>query len=188
MDKIHRIREAWSFDWQNHGDAAILNRQLLKARVGGVCMSITSFSSSFYQYFVSDTWMVACHCGLCAFTAYERSSNRTRGSLSRSNGNVSLLSAMGKSSYFISVGLWLPRKCISIVNSHMWLWFWSNRRWWLESYLTPSWTKEWPIWTLWLPWRPLDATSGPRTNMLSNISRHGFHGSSGIPVFFAYWL
>jgi len=25
MDKTHRIREAWSFDWQSHGDAAVLN-------------------------------------------------------------------------------------------------------------------------------------------------------------------
>lgn len=48
MDKTHRIREAWSFDWQNHGDAAVLNRELLKVRVEGVCMSITSFSISFY--------------------------------------------------------------------------------------------------------------------------------------------
>jgi len=30
MDRAHRIREAWSFDWQNHGDAAVLNRQALK--------------------------------------------------------------------------------------------------------------------------------------------------------------
>ena len=45
MDKSHRIREAWSFDWQNHGDAAILNRQLLKVQVGGVSMSIASFST-----------------------------------------------------------------------------------------------------------------------------------------------
>lgn len=36
MDKAHRIREAWSFDWQNHGDAAVLNRQLLKERPEGV--------------------------------------------------------------------------------------------------------------------------------------------------------
>ena len=43
MGKAHRIREAWSFDWQSHGDAAILNRQLLKVRPGGVCMSNASF-------------------------------------------------------------------------------------------------------------------------------------------------
>jgi hypothetical protein len=48
LDKAHRIREAWSFDWQNHGDAAILNRQLLKVRAGGVCMSTTLFSTLFY--------------------------------------------------------------------------------------------------------------------------------------------
>ena len=37
MDKAHRIREAWSFDWQNHGDAAVLNRQALKVGKRGVC-------------------------------------------------------------------------------------------------------------------------------------------------------
>ncbi|KAJ7109569.1 Alpha/Beta hydrolase protein [Mycena crocata] len=32
-----RVREAWSFDWQNHGDAAVLNRELLaSSRAGGV--------------------------------------------------------------------------------------------------------------------------------------------------------
>lgn len=40
MDRAHRIREAWSFDWQNHGDAAVLNRQLLNMRPEGVCMSV----------------------------------------------------------------------------------------------------------------------------------------------------
>jgi hypothetical protein len=36
-DKVHRIREAWSFDRQNHGDAAILNREALRNRREGVC-------------------------------------------------------------------------------------------------------------------------------------------------------
>ncbi|KAJ7443108.1 Alpha/beta hydrolase family-domain-containing protein [Mycena latifolia] len=32
-----RVREAWAFDWQNHGDAAILNREvLLRTRLMGV--------------------------------------------------------------------------------------------------------------------------------------------------------
>jgi len=31
-----RIREAWSFDWQNHGDAAVLNQDVLKSRPEGV--------------------------------------------------------------------------------------------------------------------------------------------------------
>ncbi|RDB21685.1 hypothetical protein Hypma_011238 [Hypsizygus marmoreus] len=35
-DECHRIREAWSFDWQNHGDAAILNREALQTRLDGV--------------------------------------------------------------------------------------------------------------------------------------------------------
>jgi len=36
-DESYRIREAWSFDWQNHGDAAVLNRAALKLRPEGVC-------------------------------------------------------------------------------------------------------------------------------------------------------
>ncbi|KAF8700530.1 hypothetical protein AX14_000700 [Amanita brunnescens Koide BX004] len=32
----HRVREAWSFDWQNHGDAAVLNREALKSRPNGI--------------------------------------------------------------------------------------------------------------------------------------------------------
>ncbi|KAF8346161.1 Alpha/beta hydrolase fold-1 [Amanita rubescens] len=36
-DAAHRVREAWSFDWQNHGDAAVLNREALKSRPDGVC-------------------------------------------------------------------------------------------------------------------------------------------------------
>ncbi|KAG5642245.1 hypothetical protein DXG03_003348 [Asterophora parasitica] len=35
-DETHRIREAWSFDWQNHGDSAVLNHEALIARPGGV--------------------------------------------------------------------------------------------------------------------------------------------------------
>jgi hypothetical protein len=37
QDAPHRIREAWAFDWQNHGDAAVLNRAALKDRPEGVC-------------------------------------------------------------------------------------------------------------------------------------------------------
>lgn len=36
-EAAHRIREAWAFDWQNHGDAAVLNREALKDRPEGVC-------------------------------------------------------------------------------------------------------------------------------------------------------
>ncbi|KAK0450346.1 Alpha/beta hydrolase fold-1 [Desarmillaria tabescens] len=32
----HRIREAWAFDWQNHGDAALLNERALRERPEGV--------------------------------------------------------------------------------------------------------------------------------------------------------
>lgn len=35
--KNHRIREAYSFDWQTHGDAAILNEEVLKTRRDGIC-------------------------------------------------------------------------------------------------------------------------------------------------------
>ncbi|KAF8167148.1 Alpha/beta hydrolase fold-1 [Crassisporium funariophilum] len=35
-DETHRIREAWSFDWQSHGDAATLNREILTSRENGV--------------------------------------------------------------------------------------------------------------------------------------------------------
>ncbi|KAJ3505219.1 hypothetical protein NLJ89_g7532 [Agrocybe chaxingu] len=35
-DRTRQIREAWSFDWQNHGDSAVLNRELLKNRPEGV--------------------------------------------------------------------------------------------------------------------------------------------------------
>jgi hypothetical protein len=33
----HRIREAWAFDWQTHGDSAVLNSDALKTRPDGVC-------------------------------------------------------------------------------------------------------------------------------------------------------
>ena len=33
----HRIREAWAFDWQNHGHSAVLNSETLKTRPDGVC-------------------------------------------------------------------------------------------------------------------------------------------------------
>lgn len=33
----HQIREAWSFDWPTHGDAAILNREQLDQRTDSVC-------------------------------------------------------------------------------------------------------------------------------------------------------
>lgn len=37
--EVHRIREAWSFDWQSHGDAAVLNHNVLKDRTKCVCES-----------------------------------------------------------------------------------------------------------------------------------------------------
>ena len=42
-----RIREAYSFDWQTHGDAAILNEEALKARKDGV--------SRYYDLTLVDT-------------------------------------------------------------------------------------------------------------------------------------
>ncbi|KAJ7615865.1 Alpha/Beta hydrolase protein, partial [Roridomyces roridus] len=42
-----RIREAWTFDWQSHGDAATLNREALgETREMGVCESLLVFPSS----------------------------------------------------------------------------------------------------------------------------------------------
>ncbi|KAF9267155.1 alpha/beta-hydrolase [Marasmius fiardii PR-910] len=32
----YRIREAWSFDWQNHGDSAVVNEKILKYRPDGI--------------------------------------------------------------------------------------------------------------------------------------------------------
>lgn len=49
-----RVREAWSFDWQSHGDAAVLNRELLETnRADGVCASLLCVSAFWvYLYFV----------------------------------------------------------------------------------------------------------------------------------------
>ncbi|KAF8909980.1 hypothetical protein CPB85DRAFT_1221751 [Mucidula mucida] len=40
-NQFHRIREAWAFDWQNHGDAAVLNQSALSDRPEGVCASLS---------------------------------------------------------------------------------------------------------------------------------------------------
>ncbi|KAF7974887.1 hypothetical protein HWV62_11027 [Athelia sp. TMB] len=32
-----RIREAWAFDWQNHGDSALINRDALHTRPRPIC-------------------------------------------------------------------------------------------------------------------------------------------------------
>ncbi|KAG6919893.1 hypothetical protein DXG01_015601 [Tephrocybe rancida] len=50
-DEKHRIREAWSFDRQNHGDAAVLNHEALKAHPEGAsahewAKSIAAFARS----------------------------------------------------------------------------------------------------------------------------------------------
>ncbi len=39
-NQFYRIREAWAFDWQNHGDAAVLNQSALSDRPEGVCASL----------------------------------------------------------------------------------------------------------------------------------------------------
>lgn len=53
----YRIREAWSFDWQNHGDSAVLNYAALKAQKPGVCKFFKSYhftvhwlSSAIYEW------------------------------------------------------------------------------------------------------------------------------------------
>lgn len=47
-----QIREAWSFDWQSHGDAGLVNREMLKDRKEGVSVyewaaALTSFVRSY---------------------------------------------------------------------------------------------------------------------------------------------
>lgn len=40
----YTIREAWCFDWLNHGDAAIINKVALERRPpGDVCESMKQF-------------------------------------------------------------------------------------------------------------------------------------------------
>lgn len=51
--ELHRIREAWSFDWQSHGDAAVLNYNVLKDRTKCVC---ELFCSSYAQ----PGWLCLC--------------------------------------------------------------------------------------------------------------------------------
>lgn len=41
LPRHSQIREAWSFDWQNHGDAAILNKDILEQRPTGICPSFS---------------------------------------------------------------------------------------------------------------------------------------------------
>lgn len=36
-NRNRRIREVWAFDWQSHGDSAILNHHILNDRQNGVC-------------------------------------------------------------------------------------------------------------------------------------------------------
>ncbi|KAJ3543126.1 hypothetical protein NMY22_g3252 [Coprinellus aureogranulatus] len=48
-DEPFRIREAWSFDRQNHGDAAVLNARALDGRKEGV---------SLYEWALALTWFV----------------------------------------------------------------------------------------------------------------------------------
>jgi hypothetical protein len=62
--EVHRIREAWSFDWQSHGDAAVLNHNVLKDRTKCVC---ELFCSSYAQ----PGWV--CLCSLCATMCSELS-------------------------------------------------------------------------------------------------------------------
>ncbi|KAJ3739650.1 Alpha/beta hydrolase fold-1 [Lentinula detonsa] len=39
-DRHQQIREAWSFDWQNHGDTALVNEKALKDRPEGVSIYV----------------------------------------------------------------------------------------------------------------------------------------------------
>ncbi|KAJ3729281.1 Alpha/beta hydrolase fold-1 [Lentinula raphanica] len=39
-ERHHQIREAWSFDWQNHGEAALVNEEILRDRPEGVSIYI----------------------------------------------------------------------------------------------------------------------------------------------------
>jgi len=36
-NRNRRIREVWAFDWQSHGDSAVLNHDILNDRRNGVC-------------------------------------------------------------------------------------------------------------------------------------------------------
>ncbi|KAG6901876.1 hypothetical protein C0995_007000 [Termitomyces sp. Mi166 len=38
-DERYRIREVWAFDWQSHGDAAVINARVLDSRKDAVCQS-----------------------------------------------------------------------------------------------------------------------------------------------------
>ncbi|KAJ4470388.1 alpha/beta-hydrolase [Lentinula edodes] len=49
-ERHHQIREAWSFDWQNHGDAALLNEEALRGRHEGVCEHMIVFCPTIYEW------------------------------------------------------------------------------------------------------------------------------------------
>ena len=46
-DPSRYIKEAFAFDWQSHGDAALINQIALKDRPEGVCESTVLFMRSF---------------------------------------------------------------------------------------------------------------------------------------------
>ncbi|PCH33126.1 hypothetical protein WOLCODRAFT_63391 [Wolfiporia cocos MD-104 SS10] len=47
-----QIREAWSVDWQSHGEAAVLNESLLKQIDGGLCMFFLDLIAAAQEYAV----------------------------------------------------------------------------------------------------------------------------------------
>ncbi|KAG6910003.1 hypothetical protein DXG01_014003 [Tephrocybe rancida] len=49
-----RIREAWAFDWQSHGEAAVLNEELLKSYKGSVYTAAVVEYALSLEYFVKS--------------------------------------------------------------------------------------------------------------------------------------
>ncbi|KAJ3528232.1 hypothetical protein NMY22_g9497 [Coprinellus aureogranulatus] len=56
-DEPFRIREAWSFDRQNHGDAAVLNARALNGRKEGT-LYLRLRNAALYEWALALTWFV----------------------------------------------------------------------------------------------------------------------------------
>jgi hypothetical protein len=86
----NRIREAWCFDWLNHGDAAVINKTALEHRSpGDVCESDNETPCHFPHIYISYSGMGSGDCVLCKITVSQRPQTSWLGTLSRFQCNVS---------------------------------------------------------------------------------------------------
>jgi len=179
-----RICEAWAFDWPTHGDAGILNQELLRNRTEFVC-EFQSYSVCVHiiNFPPSRVWLGRWCCPILSIELHARTSSCALWTFCWCNHSVRFFASFIRFIDWSLLGYLLLLSFTQIlllsVSSD---WFLLSQWWW-----RPRWLQERKCERACLIWWfsvLLKETTGNPERMLSSTSRTSAHGASGIQEYF----